>query len=126
MVEDVDGSSTLNVLARSYAITKRIAGNSPESLGLHPIVYFYNERGKHSRFLFLGMVMLIAERVRNNDDAFFQKFTRARKVLENFLIEYKSLIGILLEADPKRFCNHRMSHFSALRETGPQRTKKVA
>ena len=31
-----------------------------------------------------------------------------------------------LEADPKRFRNHRMSHFSALRETGPPRTKKVA
>jgi hypothetical protein len=30
------------------------------------------------------------------------------------------------EADPKRFRNHRMSHFSALRETGPPRTKKVA
>ena len=49
------------------------------------------------------------------------------KVVGNQWIGFMEPIRVrLLEADPKRFCNHRMSHFSALRETGPQRTKKVA
>ncbi len=96
--DDTNGQETIDLLTRSYNITKRITGNSPEkSQGLHPIVYFYNERGKHSRFLFLGMTMLIAERVRNNDSGFFRKFTLARQVIEAFLIEYKSLVSILLQ-----------------------------
>ncbi len=74
-----------------------MTGNSPGSLGLHPAIYFYNERGKYSRFLFLAMSMLITERVRNNDNNFFKRFTRARISLETFLMENKSLIGILVQ-----------------------------
>ena len=62
-----------------------------------PAVYFYNERGKYSRFVFLGMASLIAEKLRNNDDGYFKKFTAARKNMEKFLIDNKSLIGILLQ-----------------------------
>lgn len=95
--DDADGSGTISVLENALAITKRITGNSAESLGLHPAVYFYNERGKYNRFLFLGMVSLIVERIRNNDDNFFKKFTRAREGLESFLLANKSLLGILLQ-----------------------------
>jgi hypothetical protein len=74
-----------------------MTGNNAGSLGLHPAVYFYNERGKYSRFLFLGMAMLIAEKLRNNDDGYFKKFILARKSMEKFLIDNKSLIGIVLQ-----------------------------
>lgn len=90
---DEDGSDTLAVLKLSRQIGARLAGNNAESLGLHPAVYFYNERGSYARHLFLGMARLIAERVRNNDSGFFKKFTRVRKQLEKFLIDNKSLIG---------------------------------
>jgi hypothetical protein len=90
--EDPDGSDTLRVLKLSREIGGRLAGDNPESLGLHPAVYFYNERGVHTRHLFLGMVRLIAERVRNNDSGFFKKFTRVRAKLETFLIDNKSLL----------------------------------
>jgi hypothetical protein len=43
------------------------------------------------------MTQLITERIRNNDDAFFKKFTKARAALETFLIENKSLIGVILQ-----------------------------
>jgi HNH endonuclease len=79
-------------LKLSREIGGRLAGDNPESLGLHPAVYFYNERGVHTRHLFLGMVRLIAERVRNNDSGFFKKFTRVRAKLETFLIDNKSLL----------------------------------
>jgi hypothetical protein len=95
--EDYTGNDTVNVLKNSLSILERITGNSAKSLGLHPAVYFYNEKGKYSRFLFLGMTLLIATQVRNNNEGFFRKFTKARSNLEKFLTENKSLIGILLQ-----------------------------
>ena len=94
---DPTGDDTIQVLEKALKILNRVTGNSAGSLGLHPAVYFYNERGKHSRFLFLAMIMLISERVNNNDDAFFRKFSKARASLEAFLITNKSLIGIVLQ-----------------------------
>jgi hypothetical protein len=90
---DDDGTDTLKVLKLAREIGARMAGNNAESLGLHPAVYFYNERGVYTRHLFLGMARLIAERVRNNDSQFFKRFTNVRQKLEKFLIENKSLIG---------------------------------
>jgi HNH endonuclease len=84
-------------LRRALRIITRITSNEAGSLGLHPAVYFYNEKGRHSRFLFLAITLLIATKVRNNDDGFFRRFTEGRKKLEEFLVENKSLIGILLQ-----------------------------
>lgn len=95
--DDHDGESTISVLNNSFRIIERITGNSPASLGLHPAVYFYNERGRYSRFLFLGMASLIVDKVRNNDAAFFRKFSSARGELERFLIENKSLVTNILQ-----------------------------
>jgi hypothetical protein len=100
--DDTDGTTTIAVLTKASQVLKRVTGNSPGSLGLHPAVYFYNERGKHSRFLFLAMMMLIAEKIRNNDGGFFKKFSMARAKMEQFLIQNKSLIGILLQNMSKR------------------------
>src|SRR5207253_7328471 len=94
---DEDGLQTINLMKRSLKILNRITGKSAGSLGLHPAVYFYNERGKYSRFLFLGMTSLIADKIRNNDDGFFKGFIKARKALEQFLMDNKSLIGIALQ-----------------------------
>jgi hypothetical protein len=95
--DDPDGSNTATVLRNALGVARRITGNSNGSLGLHPAVYFYNERGKHSRFLFLGMALLISRKMKDNDSEFFQKFTKSREKMEAFLIENKSLIGILLQ-----------------------------
>ncbi|KAF0811950.1 hypothetical protein IGB42_03492 [Andreprevotia sp. IGB-42] len=94
-LDDETGEETIGVLQRSFEIFNRITGNTPGSLGLHPAVYFYNERGKYNRFLFLGMTALITERVRNNDSNFFKKFTRARSAVEQFLVANKSLIALV-------------------------------
>ncbi|MFC0241043.1 GmrSD restriction endonuclease domain-containing protein [Rhodopseudomonas telluris] len=95
--DDASGEETIEVLKAALRIVQRMTGNSESSLGLHPAVYFYNERGKYSRFLFLGMAALLSERLRNNDNHFFKKFTSARENMEKFLMENKSLIGILLQ-----------------------------
>lgn len=91
------GDSTIATLKSALRIVERMTGNSDGSMGLHPAVYFYNEKGKYSRFLFLGMASLIAEKLRNNDASYFKKFTLSRKFLERFLMSNKSLIGILLQ-----------------------------
>ncbi len=95
--DDVSGDETALILSRAIEVARWLVGNSHGSLGLHRAVYFYNEKGKHSRFLFLGMVSLIADKVRDNDNEFFKKFTRGRERIEEFLITNKSLIGIALQ-----------------------------
>ena len=117
---DVTGAETIEVLTRSLQILNRITGNSPGSLGLHPAVYFYNERGKYNRFLFLGMASLLTERVRNNDTGFFKKFTTARRVVEEFLVDNKSLIAFVLQNMSKAQRVTRMKELFAflVRESG--------
>lgn len=95
--DDNKGQATIDILGKSLDVVNRFTGNSPASLGLHPAVYFYNEKGKHSQFLFLGMTLLLTEKLRNNDSSFFKKFTKARAKIENFLIENKALIGLMLQ-----------------------------
>lgn len=91
-VDDLSGEKTIAVLEKALRLTRRFTGNEAASLGLHPAVYFYNDRGRHSRFLFLGMALLLAEKLKNNDAGFFQKFTRVRGKLEKLLIEQKTVI----------------------------------
>lgn len=95
--DDDTGGETLRILNDALKVTDRISGNSPGSLGLFPAVYFYNENAKHSRFLFLGMAVLISEKLKNNDSGWFRKFSLARENVEKFLIEEKSLIGMVLQ-----------------------------
>jgi len=116
---DTTGKATVGVLRDAMAVSRRITGNWSESLGLHPAVYFYNERGRHSRFLFLGLAMLLASRLHNNDDLWFKKFTKARPLVEQFLIAEKSLIGILLQNMAKKVRVYKMRDlFAFLVEQG--------
>jgi hypothetical protein len=93
LTNDLDGSKTIEALKSTRKVARRMTGTSAPSLGLHPAVYFYNEKGKHSRFLFLGLVKLFSDAVRNNNSLFFHKFTKVRKTLEQTLVIRKSLIN---------------------------------
>jgi hypothetical protein len=93
LAEDLDGQDTLDILKRLKRNVKWVTGNDASSLGLHPAVYFYTERGKHSRFLFLGVFKCISDKIRNNNKGWFSKFTNVRSDLEKMLIDRKSLIN---------------------------------
>ena len=93
MMDDPSGDETIRVLKLAQKLAKRISGNQPASVGLHPAVYFYNERGRHSRFLFLGVVRFFAKAVVNGDTHFFKRFIGVRQKLESHLIEKKVLIN---------------------------------
>ncbi len=124
--DDESGEMTISVMKRSLEILQRITGNSPGSLGLHPVIYFYNERGKYSRFLFLGMVRLITSRVSNNDKEFFQKFVRARRYVEGFLVGHKNIITLVLQNLSKKQRVPKMAElFSHLIYVGGGRDEAV-
>lgn len=90
---DETGTGTVEALSNALKVMQRITSTHPGSLGLHPAVYFYNHRGVHSRFLFLGTVKLFAQKISQNDKGFFQKFTEVRGKLEAALVKDKSLIN---------------------------------
>lgn len=94
---DTNGKLTVGVLKEALQVINRIAGNNIQSLGLHPAVYFYSEKGKYSRFFFLGMTALIQDKLRNNNDRFFKEFTVARRRIEDWLIKNKSVVGVILQ-----------------------------
>lgn len=47
--------------------------------------------------LFLGVALLIQEKLRNNNSGFFRRITSAWRQLEDWLIGNKSLIDILVQ-----------------------------
>lgn len=106
---DDDGALTVQTLQNCIAILRRISGNSGESLGLHPAVYFYSDRGKYLPDLFLGMVYLIKGKLLNNDDAFFKIFTERREDIEDFLIKNKPLISQILQQISSRVRTERVA-----------------
>jgi Protein of unknown function DUF262/HNH endonuclease len=90
--EDESGNKTSEVLNDCLNVAERMTGNSAGSLGLHPAIYFYTDRGSHMPALFLGTLSLFKEKLKNNNKQFFKDFTMVRAKLEKYLVEKKSLI----------------------------------
>lgn len=91
--EDLDsdekGDETIRYLKRCRKILRRVNSLHVSSLGLHPVVYFYNMRGMHkvaSYYGILGFVRYLDENDR------FQDFTNIRKDFENIMIHYEYLV----------------------------------
>lgn len=96
-LDDSDGSGTIKALQKTKSLVEKVTGNSPGSLGLHPAIYFYGPSGRHSSYMFMGTMELIARKVVNNDSEFFKTFTSVRSNLENILIEKKDLLSTIIQ-----------------------------
>lgn len=94
--EDPDGSETISVLQNCLRVVERITGNDEGSLGLHPVVYFYSERGTYMNDMFLGFAYLLKQKMLDNDKGFFKKFTDTRAKLEEFIVSNKALISQMM------------------------------
>jgi len=92
--EDTDGQETIKILNKAKRLTNRITGNDKGSLGLHPAIYYYGPSGIHSSPLFLGTARFISEKLANNDNDFFRKFSMARNKIEEALISNKELMQL--------------------------------
>lgn len=95
--DDENGDQTISVLKKAEKLTNRITGNDKGSLGLHPAIFYYGPSGIHSSPLFLGTARFISEKICNNDDDFFRKFSLSRSAIETALIEHKELIATILQ-----------------------------
>ncbi len=90
MQEDRDGSITITFLRNVQKMSSRIAGMKPESLGLHPAVYFYSATGKYQPAAFLAAVNLVGDFETKGE---LNVFTTHRNDFEDFLVKHKYLIN---------------------------------
>lgn len=97
--DDLNGDETVKLLTSLERVSSNLVGNQSRSLGLHPFVYFYTSKGRHYPPLMMGMFSLVAEKLRNNDRDWFKIFsTPKRRIIEEALIEHKTIITLLISA----------------------------
>lgn len=87
---DKDGDKTIKFLENTRRIAYRISGNHPSSLGLHPIVYFYNFNGRYQPTAFLAIVEFMKDLEKKKK---FDKLTNNRAKFEDFLLKHKYFIN---------------------------------
>lgn len=90
LADDIDGSETMAYLKKVKAVTKRITGKHPGSLGLHPAVYFYGATGNIQPTAFLAVASLIIWLEKTDG---FEEFTRCRGRFEDFIVSYRHFIN---------------------------------
>lgn len=90
---DIKGNRTVDFLKNTQQVVTTISNREEtdfmRSLDLHPLVYFYSERGKHLPSAFLATVEMI--RGWSNADRFIT-FTKNRQTFEEILVKYKDFL----------------------------------
>lgn len=87
--EDKDGALTIQRLQELKSLLETVSSKTPDSLGLHPIVYFYSKKGNFKVSAFyalLGFVKYIKRHNQLND------FTSVREKFEEFIYKYDYVI----------------------------------
>lgn len=90
---DEKGDETIKYLKNCRKIVRRVNSLHVSSLGLHPIVYFYNMRGMHkiaSYYAILGFIKYLDENKR------FNEFIKIRKNFEEIMIHYEYLVQTIV------------------------------
>jgi Protein of unknown function DUF262 len=87
--DDLDGSETIAYLTNTNKIIRRLTTTHQSSLGLHPAVYFYSEKGRYQPTAFMAWVEIIKEFDQQHSK--FIEFSKKRELLEKYLIQNKHL-----------------------------------
>jgi hypothetical protein len=90
---DHNGDKTIDYLRKCKKIVNRINSIHVSSLGLHPMVYFYNMRGMHktaSYYAILGLIIYLEEEKKLND------FIMIREKFETIMIHYEYLVQMIV------------------------------
>lgn len=95
--KDPDGSETIVYLKKVERIVSLISSSeSPISLGLHPLIYFYSNKGRFQISSFFAIIHLFLkwdnERKVQPKSLKFQQFSSVRDAFEDFILKYKSFI----------------------------------
>lgn len=87
--DDQDGKTTIGILYASRRVAQRINSMHPSSLGLHPIVYFYSQEGRHKIASFFATVLFVMELEEKNK---INDFINVREAFEGILLEFDFLV----------------------------------
>lgn len=92
--KDLDGEETISYLKKVNKIVSTISSdNSPVSLGLSPLIYFYSRRGRFQITSFLAIVHIIIQWENDRKSTgknVFQNFCAIRDKFEEFLLANKN------------------------------------
>ncbi len=94
MPVDTDGTATVEFLSKARRVLSRIAGPRPESLGLHPAVYFYSATGAYQPTAFLAAIGFVQELEAKNE---LPQFVKSRHDFEELLLKYKYFINQIVK-----------------------------
>lgn len=86
--DDLDGSETIAYLNETIKIIRRFTTTHASSLGLHPAVYFYSDKGRYQPTAFMAWIELIKEFEIHNK---FKIFSDFREQIEEALLKFKHL-----------------------------------
>lgn len=89
LLDDLTGYETVNILKQTRRIAWRINSNHPSSLGLHPVVYFYSQDGRHKVASFYATLAFVKEL---EDKKKLNSFCLIRPKFENIILQNDSLI----------------------------------
>ncbi len=87
--DDQDGRETIKMLYNAREVAQRLNSMHPSSLGLHPIVYFYSQEGRHKVASFFATVSFVMELVQKNK---INEYIKVRESFEHILLEYDLLV----------------------------------
>lgn len=87
--DDATGDDTVKMLIKVRKIAWRINSVHPSSLGLHPVIYFYSQDGRHKPASFYTFVAFIMELESKNS---FNDFIKYRREFEDVLIKYDYVV----------------------------------
>ncbi len=91
---DSDGILTLQYLKEVRKKVDRITGDTPRSLGLHPVAYFYTRSGTFQPTVFIAVSGFVEDLQSKNK---LMEFTKHRREFEEFLIAHKEATTLLIK-----------------------------
>jgi hypothetical protein len=91
---DPDGERTVSFLMAIRDVVRLMTGNHPESLGVHPVVYFYTRGGEFQPGAFLATAELLKMLSATNK---LKGFTKVRGRFEDFLLGHKDFITLTIK-----------------------------
>jgi hypothetical protein len=87
--DDQTGEVTIQVLKNVRKIAYLLNSNHPSSLGMHPVVYFYSQEGRHKSASFLATMDFVSNLEKRGK---LKEFVDVRARFEQFILEYEYLI----------------------------------
>lgn len=87
--DDQTGEVTIQVLKNVRKVVYLLNSNHPSSLGLHPVVYFYSQEGRHKTASFLAMIDFVASLEKRDK---LNEFVKVRSKFEQFILGHDYLV----------------------------------